>query len=329
MGLLYQKRRLKVNKIKRQIGSTRAKLQRIRVLLSLIMIIFLVWLGVKIVKLPQWYIDLDKLNNADPEVLKIQGNVITPNYKIIDSVRQTQIPNTQIFKLKTNDLEQNISLLQTVKKVYIRRYWFPARLIIMIDERTPAFLLTPNLETEPRSALTTDGIIIDHDYLPFDSSIKAKKLLTYGVRDGFDEVWDKKKVDDLLQLIKAFEFYSNQEVQYVDIRNQKDVYLMLKEYLIRLGEINESTFTRAKLIASILPKAKEMNKKIKYIDLRWEDSQYLRLEGTKEEQAGQKSAPSASAKQEKPEQAQENNQQMPSQANEIQQENTQSEEEVD
>lgn len=287
MGLLYQKRRLKVNKIKRQINSTRCNLQRFRVILSLIMIACIIYLGIKIVKLPQWYIDMNKLNAADPVVLNIQGNKITPSYKIIDSIRQTQLPYTQIFRLETRELEDNISQLQTVKKVYVRRYWFPARLNIILDERTPAFLLVPNLESEPRSALTTDGIILDHDYLPFDASIKTKKLLTYGVRDGVDETWDKKKVEDLLKLIKAFEIYSNQEVQYIDIRNQKDVYIMLKEYLIRLGEINDSTFDRARLIASILPEAKKINQKIKYIDLRWEDSYYLRLEGAKEEQRTQ------------------------------------------
>lgn len=284
MGLLYQKRRLKVNKIKRQINSTRCNLQRFRVILSLIMIACIIYLGIKIVKLPQWYIDMNKLNAADPVVLNIQGNKITPSYKIIDSIRQTQLPYTQIFRLETKELEENISQLQTVKKVYVRRYWFPARLNIILDERTPVFLLVPNLESEPRCALTTDGIVLDHDYLPFDSSIKTKKLLTYGVRDGVDETWDKKKVEDLLKLIKAFEIYSNQEVQYIDIRNQKDVYIMLKEYLIRLGEINDSTFDRARLIASILPEAKKINQKIKYIDLRWEDSYYLRLEGAKEEQ---------------------------------------------
>ena len=43
------------------------------------------------------YIDLNKLMRADSSVLKIQGNVITPEYKIINMIRQTQIPNIQIF----------------------------------------------------------------------------------------------------------------------------------------------------------------------------------------------------------------------------------------
>ena len=39
MGLLYQKRRLKANKMRRQISANRAILQRLRVLLSFVMII--------------------------------------------------------------------------------------------------------------------------------------------------------------------------------------------------------------------------------------------------------------------------------------------------
>lgn len=282
MGLLYQKRRLKVNKIKRQIAATRANLQRIRILLSLIMIIAICYGGIKILKLPQWYIDSTKLSAADPSVIKIQGNIITPDYKIINMIRQTQLPYVQVFRLNTKELEENISQLQPVKKVYVRRFWFPARLTIALDERTPAFLLAPNLESEPNSALCSDGTLIDHDYLPLNPSIKAKKLLTYGVRDGLDEVWDKKRVEEIIRLIKAIEAYSGQEVQYIDLRNNSDVYIMLKEYLIRFGEINDTAMKRAKWIASILPQARSVEGKIKYIDLRWDDSQYFRLEGAKE-----------------------------------------------
>ena len=236
----------------------------------------------KALKLPQWYINPQKLERADASVLIIQGNIITPDYKIINIIRQTQLPNTQIFRLNTKELEQNLLQLQTIKKVFIRRYWFPARLNVAIDERIPAFLLAPNLESEPNSALTTDGILIDHDYFPFKNPVKAKKLLTYGVRNGLDETWDKKKVADLIKLTKTIEMYSNQEVQYVDIRDKSDIYIMLKDYLIRFGEINDTAISRAKCIASILPQAEKYGKKTKYIDLRWEDSRYIRLEGTKE-----------------------------------------------
>ena len=283
MNFLYQKRKLKVNKTKRKIASNRANLQRIRVLLALLMIVLISWFGIKILKMPQWYIDMDKLAKADPTVLKIQGNSITPDYKIINIIRQTEIPYTQIFRLDTSELEKNISQLQPVKQVFVRRYWFPARLVISIDERTPAFLLAPNLESEPNSVLSVDGVLIDHDYLPFKSSIKAKKLLTYGVKNGLDEVWDKKRVEEILKLVKAIEAYSNWQVKYLDFRKQNDVYIMLDKYLVRFGEIDSTAQKRVKKIASIIPKLNEY-KNIKYIDLRWEESSYLRLEGDKEVQ---------------------------------------------
>jgi len=328
MGLLYQKRRLKVNKIKRQINATRRSLQKFRLLLSFVLILLIAFFCYWVLKLPQWYITTSKLESADKSVFLIQGNNLTPAYKIYDVIRQTQLPYKQMFRLKTKDLEKNLSQLQSVKKAYIRRYWFPARMVINLEERSVAFLLVPNLVAEPVSALTTDGVLIDHDYFPLKSSTPAKKLLTYGVRNGVDEVWDKEKVNTLLKLVKAIETYSNQPVQYIDIRNQKDVYIMLKEYLIRFGEINDTSLSRAKWIASILPEARKINQKIKYIDLRWEDSYYLRLDGAKEidkEIKPQKIPP----KQSDAENKQENTENNTEQTRAEQGENVQSEEEQD
>jgi len=282
MGLTYQKRRLRVNKAKRAIAQNRANLQRFRVFLAMIMTLLICWFGLWILKSPQWFIDSNKLNLQDPSVITLQGNIITPDYKIINMVRQTQLPNTQIFRLNTKELEENISQLQPIKKVYIRRCWWPARLTIMVDERVPAFLIAPNLETEPNSALTTDGVMIDHDYLPLRGNFKAKKLLTYGIKDGYDEIWDKKKVDEIIKVVKAVETYSGQEVRYIDLRDSKNIYVMIQDYLIRLGELNDTVLKRIEKIASILPKAKTVEEKIKYIDLGWDDAQYFRLEGSKE-----------------------------------------------
>lgn len=282
-SLLYNQRMLRKKQLTRLLGRRRARLKRFRVLLALILMIIICYGSYKTLKLPQWYLDHSKLARADKSVLTIVGNTITPDYKIINIIRQTALPDVQIFRLDTKELEENIAQLQTVKKVYIRRYWFPARITVAIDERVPAFLLSPNLDSPPNSALTTDGILIDHDYLPFKTEVKAKKLLTYNIQDGQDEIWDKKKVEALIKLTRALESYSNQEVQYIDVRNKSDVYIMLKDYLIRFGEINDTALKRAKWIGSILPQAEKYGKQTKYIDLRWEDSRYIRLEGTKED----------------------------------------------
>ena len=74
MGLLYQKRRLKANKIRRQIASIRITLQRVRVLLALLMVVLICVFCYFVLKMPQWYINNEKLMKADSSVLKIQGN---------------------------------------------------------------------------------------------------------------------------------------------------------------------------------------------------------------------------------------------------------------
>lgn len=282
MDIAYYKRRLKANKMRRQIAATRMLLQRLRVLLALIIAIALCWFGIWVLRLPQWYLNSTKFANADPEIIKIQGNYLTPEEKILSMVRKTKLPYTQLYRLDTKPLEENIKKLEPIKKVYIRRYWFPARIIIAVEERTPVFLLTPNLDTEPNSALTSEGVLIGRDYLPFKSPQKAKMILTYGVRNGHDEIWDKKKVDKLIEITKAFEAYSGLEVKYIDLRNEKDSYIMLGDFLIRFGEINDTALARIKWIAAIIPEAKKNKDNIKYIDLRWEDSRYFCLKNTKD-----------------------------------------------
>ena len=278
MGQEYYRRRLKANKMKRKIASTRASIRNFRVLLRLILIILIIFCSLKVLKSHYWYINKTKMAIADPTVIKIEGNIITPKYKIVDLIRQTQLPNTQIFRLDTTELKDNIEQLQPIKRVYVRRFWLPARLNIIIEERTPVFLITPKLDSEPISAITDDGVLIDREYMPISPKFITYKIITYGVRGDDYEKWNKQRVDEILKLIKSFESYSGQKVEYVDLRNPNDVYVKLEKVLVRFGEINETALKRAKWIAAILPETEKFKQKIKYIDLRWEDAHYIKLE---------------------------------------------------
>ena len=168
--------------------------------------------------------------------------------------------------------------MQPIKRVYVRRFWLPARLNIIIEERTPVFLITPKLDSEPISAITDDGVLIDREYMPISPKFITYKIITYGVRGDDYEKWNKQRVDEILKLIKSFESYSGQKVEYVDLRNPNDVYVKLEKVLVRFGEINETALKRAKWIAAILPETEKFKQKIKYIDLRWEDAHYIKLE---------------------------------------------------
>lgn len=264
--------------MRRKVIAAKNSVRRMRAFIRIFLIFLIIYFGLWTLKLSQWYINSDLLSKADSSVVKIEGNDITPKYKIVDLIRQTELKKTQIFRLETTELEKNIAQLQPIKKVYVRRYWFPARLNVLIEERTPVFLIAPNLESEPISAITEEGVFIDREYMPIPKKFDTTIILTYGIRGDDYEKWDKKRVDEILKLITSIEAYSKQDVKYVDLRNPKDVYVQLEEVMLRLGEINDTVQSRIKWVATILPEAKKLKQKVKYIDLRWDDARYIKLD---------------------------------------------------
>lgn len=278
MGQEYYRRRLRANKMRRKIASTRSMIRRLRMFLRLVLIILIVVFGLKVLKMHGWYLNQELLSATDESVIKIEGNIITPKYKIVDLIRQVQLPNTQIFRLDTTEMEENIKQLQPIKKVYVRRFWHPARIDVLVEERVPVFLITPKIDATPIAAITTDGVLIDREYMPISPKFKTYKIITYGVRGDDYEKWNKERVDEILRLTTALEAYSGQIVEYIDLRNPTDVYIKLEKVLIRFGEINDTALVRAKWIATILPETRNFKQKIKYIDLRWEDAHYIKLE---------------------------------------------------
>lgn len=285
----FYRRKLKAHKMRRRIYAAIGAIRNFRALVRVSLIFAIMAFGIWTLKLPQWYIDKDLLALADESVVKVDGNLITPKYKIVDIVKQTELPHTQVFRLKTTELEKNISRLQPVKKVYVRRYWFPARLNILVEERIPVFLIAPNLQTEPISAITADGVFIGREYMPIPPKFNATKILTYGIGGDDYEQWDKKRVDEISKLIRTIEVYSKKDVKYVDLRNPKDVYVQINEIMLRLGEIDDSIYNRIKWISTILPEAQsKYGQKIKYIDLRWEDARYIKLDNNMQHVEGNK-----------------------------------------
>lgn len=276
----YYRRRLQANRYKRQINAKRSQVRTARVLLRLAIIISIIFFTTLVLRAHRWHLDLEALKVPEPRVLKIEGNVITPTYKIVDMIRQTELPDVPIYKLDTREIAKNISALEAVERVYVRRFWLPARLLIVVEERTPVFEITPNLDTAPISAITNDGVFIGRDYMPLSKRFKTTKILSYGVRGDDYENWSKERVDELQKFIKAVETYSGDEVEYIDLRDPKDIYVKLQEVLVRFGEVNDATFERAQWLATIIPETKNFKKKIKYIDLRWDEAHYIKLDGS-------------------------------------------------
>ena len=276
----YYRRKLNASKMRRAILAQRKRLNNARFLVKFLIAVLICAFGLKVLKMRSWYINYEDLNAAKPWVLKIEGNVVTPTYKIVDMIRQTELPNLPLYRLDTRELEQNIEKLEAIENVFVRRFWFPfpARLLVIVEERTPLFVIAPNNETPPISAVTDDGVFIGRDYMPLSTRFKTTKILSYGTKGDDYENWGKDRVQELNKLVKAVETYSRENIIYLDIRNPQDVYIQLESVLVRVGAINDTVLKRARRLSATVPQVKAYVGKVKYIDIRWEDALYIKLE---------------------------------------------------
>ena len=276
----YYRRKLNASKMRRAILAQRKRLNNARFLVKFLIAVLICAFGLKVLKMRSWYINYEDLNAAKPWVLKIEGNVVTPTYKIVDMIRQTELPNLPLYRLDTRELEQNIEKLEAIENVFVRRFWFPfpARLLVIVEERTPLFVIAPNNETPPISAVTDDGVFIGRDYMPLSTRFKTTKILSYGTKGEDYENWGKDRVQELNKLVKAVETYSRENIIYLDIRNPQDVYIQLESVLVRVGAINDTVLKRARRLSATVPQVKAYVGKVKYIDIRWEDALYIKLE---------------------------------------------------
>lgn len=252
---------------------------RVRALFNFVFVLFLIFALFKAVTMSQWYLNKDVFKKANTRYLKIYGNNITPDYQILNSLRFIQLPHKPVYLLKTKQLKEQLLKLSPVNEVHILRYWFPARLEIIVEERTPVLTIAPSEKVQPIAFFTQDGKLIGREYLPLPNGIKTYKILSYGTKGDDYRKWDTKKISELETLGRTIENYSKEPVEYIDLRNPKDVYVKIKSNFLRIGELNDTTLERVKYIHSILPEAKTLENKIKYIDLRWEEAYYIKLEG--------------------------------------------------
>ena len=226
--------------------------------------------------MPQWRLSNDAFDSLESPALEIVNNHIVPEQKILSALRRNQVPTQPIFIVKTDDLKKSITQLEPIQNVYIRRFWFPARLQIIIIERTPIVTISPNLESAPIAFFSSDGKLIGREYMPLDKNYETVLVITYGSGDDYRN-WDVTKVKNFKKLADLVEAETGEEVEYIDYRNPKDVYVKIQTTSIRLGSFNSSVFDKIGRLPSLLPQVKMINKKVKYIDLRW-DSNYIKLD---------------------------------------------------
>ena len=136
----YQNRRLKQAKMQRQVRKSQRRLKRLRVMYKLALVLIMIGLCFFILKMPQWRLKSNAFDNLENPSLEIVNNKIVPSQKILSALRRNQVPLQPIFLVKTDVLKKSITQLEPIQTVYIRRFWNPARLQIIVLERIDRLL---------------------------------------------------------------------------------------------------------------------------------------------------------------------------------------------
>lgn len=268
-----QKRQLEYFKKRRKLHKFKIFLSRIRIFLRLIAIAFLAFCFIFLAKNHGWYLPKDIFNTYPNKHLQFEGNSLISNATLLTAMRKVKIPDRPVYLVDTKQFEREIKKLSPVKHVYVKRFAFPSSLKIVVEEKVPVVSIAPNNEVLPLAVFADDGTLISKDFLPIGMQLSTYKVLTY--EDYYQ--WNKKQIVYLQFLAKTAETYSNEKVQYIDLRNPDDARIQLQTVAVRLGQLNRSVFKRLKKISAILPQTLNLNTQIEYVDLRWEDSAYIKL----------------------------------------------------
>ncbi len=271
-------RRIKQQKLRRKARRGEIAIRRIYKLVRFAFILFIFYATYRLAICHYWLLPNNIYDNGVGKHIEILGNEIVSDKKILNEMKKFPIEKKPIYQINPAEIANGIEQLSPVKRAYVRRFWFPARYVVMVEEVTPAITISPSEEAPAVAALAITGELIGREYLPLSDKFKAVKVLTYGTNNDDYEKWDVEKINNLYKLAKLLEEYSGEEVEYIDLRIKHNAFAQLESAKLKLGEIDVSVFERIKSIHDILPQIKQMSEKIQYIDLSWKDSKYLKME---------------------------------------------------
>lgn len=272
------KRLVKKMQRRRQVRKGRKRKNAFRAFLCFVVNIFIIASLGYLTHMPQWYLDKNAFSTSDSGALEILNNHIVSTQKILTALKTEKVPDKPIYMAKTDNLKKKLLQFTPIEEVYIRRYAFPARLQIIVREKEPFITISPDPKVAPIAFYTKDGVLVGREYMPLKKDYKTLLVVTYGNKGDDYTKWDLKKLQTLDKVAKYIEVYSKEPVEYIDMRNPDDVYVKIKSVNIRLGRLNEGVYERIKRIASILPQVQLVDVKVKYLDLSWDEVNYLKLD---------------------------------------------------
>lgn len=265
----YKNRRLSRLKKRRRIRKVKIILARFRFFARIASLVGIIWAFLVFINLPCWYLDKNIFNKYPNKYLEIEGNKIVSIKQVMEKLHKVTLPQRPLYLINTIPIESRLREMTPVKKVFVRRYWLPARLKIVIDERTPVVSIAPTQKSAPIAVFTRDlGEIrvLGPKYLPLPTYLQTYRVITF---DDFNK-WKPSLIPFIEKLAIYLESAANDRLVYLDIRNPDDVYAMMRNVKLRIGSLNgKEVFNRIAKVSSVIPEAMKIKDNISYIDLRW------------------------------------------------------------
>ncbi len=278
ISLSGHQRKLKYLRLKRRLRKWQIALARSRVLVRILGILLLVWIIIKLSGLQAWYLSEDIFKTYPNNSLQIEGNQIISKEQVVKALKYVYLPKKPLYLLDTTPIKEELEALSPVKKIFIRRYWAPARLKIVIDEKIPVIGIKPKPNVDYIAVFTNDASIIGKKYLPLNYQGRILTLLTYADY----KKWTSKHIRLIYTIARSLELYSNQPLLYIDTRDYDDCYAQLKHIKLRLGPIDSKTIKKIEqLTPEVIEQAMEIKNEVEYVDLRWDDSLAIKIKEKK------------------------------------------------
>ena len=261
----------------RRLRKKKKKIEQTKTLLRFLLFIFMISCIYVFVTLPGWYLKDDTFSKPDEQTVEIVNNKIIPKNILYNSLKELKIPHIPIFIMPVAQIKHELYKIPAIKKVYVRRYGFPARIQIIIKERIPIAVIKPDVNKIPVAFATADNVVVTNkNFMHLAQSDNTLVIITKNPE--FRKDWTIEKFLYILKIAKTVETYSKEKVQYVDMNNPNDVYVKINSANIRLGLLDSSVFERIKKIYTILPQLNNVDETIKYIDLSWDKVYYLKIQ---------------------------------------------------
>ena len=209
-------RALRQQKLRRKARRGEIALRRLYKFIRFLIILFIFYSVFRTLNCHYWYLSSDIYTKKGTPRIEVLGNNIVSKDKIINQMKKIPMENKPIYMINPEKMTKEIEKLSPVKRAYIRRFWFPARYVVMIDEVIPAITISPSEEAPAVAAFGHNGELINREYLPLKNNFPTANILSYGTNGDDYEKWDKEKISDLYKLYKLIEDYSGEKVKYID-----------------------------------------------------------------------------------------------------------------